>query len=271
MYSYFVVVDFETVNKTDAKNKTTKKEMTKMKTYIKSLLAIATVALLGSSAQAYSVTTNGTTRNITMTVGEKMTYTGPTKSSSQGDDGDRWWSFSASSTYDSKSYTNDLTTALQYAQPSFVNALESNPLMSNGAFNTPELTFEALQVGSATFYIYGAKASGEVVPMSMPSGPYNKQGSMWSSSNLDPFEFIITVKEPEYKLVENPVEVTATRITFAKGETKTAGQYVGYKTKAGNQYACGEEGKPTEAFRTSDGLPHEKLDGTTQLFVIEAK
>ena len=64
MYSYFVVVDFETVNKTDAENKTTKKEMTKMKTYIKTLLAIATVAFLGTSAQAAE------TENITLMASE---------------------------------------------------------------------------------------------------------------------------------------------------------------------------------------------------------
>ena len=161
----------------------------KMK-YMKSLLAFATVALLGSSAWAYTIETDGTTRKITMEVGEKITdIQGPHKGSP------RWWSYSASATYDSATYASDLEKALQYVKPSFVKANADNPLLSDGDFDDPVLTFEAVAetTSAVSFYIYGATAEGTEIPASMPNRPFGGS-TIWSANNLDPKQFTITVK-----------------------------------------------------------------------------
>lgn len=59
--------------------------------------------------------------------------------------------------------------------------------------------------------------------------------------------------EPTYH-VEEPVYVTATRVTFASGE-QTGEQYTGFLTKKGLQYAWGTNGVAETEWKLSDGTP----------------
>ena len=220
-----------------------------MKTYIKSLLAIATVALLGSSAQAAD-------HAISLQVGDTSTQQATYQNKS------RWWKLTTSTT----------ATSIQQGQYSSVrfNPCSPNADYISGATSTvARFTFTATAPGTEKWILYTHTDCGETDAGTYPDGTESGSGQTWASTVGE--TYTITVTEPEYKLVENPVEVTATRITFAEGVTKNAAKYVGYETKAGNQYACGKDDEPKEAFRTSDGSPHVKLADTTQLFVIEAK
>ena len=72
--------------------------------------------------------------------------------------------------------------------------------------------------------------------------------------------------------VEEPVYVTATRITFATGEA-TGTQYRGFLTKRGFWYTWGTNGVATTDWKLSDGTPMEfekpKGDGKWELMVRE--
>ena len=59
--------------------------------------------------------------------------------------------------------------------------------------------------------------------------------------------------KPTYH-VEEPVYVTATRVTFAAGES-TGTQYRGFLTKKGLEYAWGKDGVPKTDWIESDGTP----------------
>lgn len=61
--------------------------------------------------------------------------------------------------------------------------------------------------------------------------------------------------EPEW-WIEEPVYVTATRVTFAAGES-TGTQYRGFLTKKGCEYAWGKNGEPETEWKPSDGTPME--------------
>ena len=61
--------------------------------------------------------------------------------------------------------------------------------------------------------------------------------------------------KPTYH-VEEPVYVTATRVTFASGEA-TGTQYTGFETKTGLEYAWGKDGKAETEWKKSDGTPLE--------------
>lgn len=222
-----------------------------MKTCIKSLLAITTVALLGSSAWANA--------NITLHVGERFPLMDADNYSFSHSGGDRWYKLA---TAEDKG-TNE------FVQGVFEDAHATASFLSNGAQGTTKFYFVGTKPTNEpqVLKLFRCSVVGDTVPNIYNKYPYGDTKT-WKA--CEDQTYTITVKEPEYKLVENPVEVTATRITFAAGE-QTGEQYVGYVTKAGNQYACGKDDEPTEAFRKSDGSPHEKLAGTTQLFVIEAK
>ena len=87
-----------------------------------------------------------------------------------------------------------------------------------------------------------------------------------------PTNFNVTiVGNAPWKLVENPVIVKATRVTFSDNQTKTETQYDGFLTEKGCQYAWGKDGSPTTAWtEPSDGTPCDisaKPGDATQLFM----
>ena len=88
----------------------------------------------------------------------------------------------------------------------------------------------------------------------------------------NPTNFNVTiVGNAPWKLVENPVIVKATRVTFSDNQTKTETQYDGFLTEKGGQYAWGKDGSPTTAWtEPSDGTPCDisaKPGDATQLFM----
>lgn len=88
----------------------------------------------------------------------------------------------------------------------------------------------------------------------------------------NPTNFDVTiVGNAPWKLVENPVIVKATRVTFSDNQTKTETQYDGFLTEKGCQYAWGKDGSPTTAWtEPSDGTPCDisaKPGDATQLFM----
>ena len=167
--------------------------------YMKSLLAFAMVALMGSSVLAADVTPGENTL-ITLKVGESVDVTGPSK-----EDG-RWWSISASSSYNASSYESDLANALAIATPAFVPAQEDRTIMSKGSCNGATIRFTGVAVGTTKFYIYGAKDDG-TTPTEMPDRPYGGQ-TTWSNSNLNPKSFEITVTDPEQPSTSEDVRLT---------------------------------------------------------------
>ena len=234
-----------------------------MKKTLKSILALATAALLGSSAQADAT--------IELKVGERFPLTDTDNYSFTYSSGNRWYKLS----------TANNTGTNEFVQGVFEDAHSSKSFLSNGAQGTTKFYFVGTKptTQAQVLKLFRCSAATDaqgnsLVPDTDQQYAYrgyegkSQDSNQWMACNGH--TYTITVTEPEYKLVENPVIVKATRVTFSDNQTKTETQYDGFLTEKGCQYAWGKDGSPTTAWtEPSDGTPCDlaKPGDATQLFV----
>ena len=84
---------------------------------------------------------------------------------------------------------------------------------------------------------------------------YLKDYSTSKNDDAGYVDHIVWTPAPSYE-IETPIFVTATRVTFAAGQT-TGTQYTGFLTKKGCEYAWGKDGEAKTDWKLSDGTPME--------------
>ena len=90
----------------------------------------------------------------------------------------------------------------------------------------------------------------------------NKSNPIDGASQTRPSDWLPWTKPPEGSdddpgyWIEDPVPVTATKITYNRGE-QTGEQFKGFATEPGREYAWGKNGKPETEWVKGDGTPCE--------------
>ena len=234
--------------------------------YIKTLLAITTIALLGSYARA-------TSYEYTVEVGETLHVSDVLKyyDSQKQEYKDRWWCV--------KDGDSEIGTVIFDRKDGDPN--QDELAITGTHSNAATFSVHGVAPNTTTWTVYTYTDAGQAADNTYPTlAAANKgaNGKTYGSnawSNGSGHTIKITVVEPQWT-VEKPVFTTATSITFAEGATKGAAKYEGFLTKKGYKYTWGDEDdKPLDNadWREGDGTPMKwaKPDGAKNLLVREAK